>query len=175
MRMKRSIYKPLILVIFFAILLVALSGCNNTAPEEEPEVEEPKIVSVEIDKATIPSDVIVGTLRLTEIELIVKYDNDTEKRIELTEDYIALDSVNKLKKAGQHKINVNYKGFTTFFNITLKSTDSLRYTLHIEGGSIVSVNGEPYDGAAGDVVTETFVKGTIVYIEWNEVPDSEFV
>lgn len=175
MRMKRSIYKPLILVILFAILLVALSGCNNTAPEEEPEVEEPKIVSVEIDKATIPSDVIVGTLRLTEIELIVKYDNDTEKRIELTEDYIALDSVNKLKKAGQHKINVNYKGFTTFFNITLKSTDSLRYTLHIEGGSIVSVNGEPYEGAAGDVVTETFVKGTIVYIEWNEVPDSEFV
>ena len=176
----KKIFK-IVLVIFIICLSVAgfvacgMSQTNNSDGDDSSQnntnenVTEPKAVSAHINESTIPKNVYAGNLDLSVIKLIITYNDSTVKQIDLSEEMIAVSSRSNLDKVGTHNIEVIYsKGLKCYFQITLISKETITYTLTVDGGKPISVNGELVDVNVGldGKFTETYANGTEVVIEW---------
>ena len=98
-----------IVVIFVLVIamLFAFTGC---------EIIQPKITGIEMD-ANGEAAVVDGELNLP--DLIVSYNNGTDKAVKVTADMMSSEDLAKLNTIGTHTISVNYQGETTSFEITI--------------------------------------------------------
>ncbi|MBO4538952.1 MAG: leucine-rich repeat protein [Clostridia bacterium] len=94
----------------------------------------------------------------------------------MSEDYIAVGSRNKLKEIGTKQIDVVYGNCTTSFQIDLLDPTVAVFTLTVEGGVPVSVNGNVPGSTqlTNGVYVAEFTGGTVVVIEWIAENDKTF-
>ena len=169
----------LLLTLSVAFVLFACTLINNGSDNktDDPDASAEKAVeSIRIDASSVPAVSYAGRVRLDEIMLIVSYNDGTQESIAMTEDYIAVSSRNKLSRIGTQQLEVVYGSCTTSFQLDLLDPAVAVFTLVVEGGVPVSVNGEavsvqpPEDG----VYTMQYTGGTVVVISWTEIPNKTF-
>lgn len=100
---------------------VGLTGCNTNVDETDEQV---KIVSIDVLEETIPESLEAGDFDEGNIVLLVKYSDDSEKKIHLTEEYVQSAYKNKLLQTGEHTIWIDYNGFTDTLNINVTMTET---------------------------------------------------
>lgn len=100
--------------------VVGLTACDTNGDTTDEKV---KIVSIDVLEETIPTSVEPGEFDEGNIVLLVKYSDNTEKKIHLTDDYVQEAYKNKLNIEGEHAIWIDYNGFTDVLNIKVEMTD----------------------------------------------------
>lgn len=101
--------------IFFSIItiiIVSLSLFSLTACQEKLDVE-----SIYIKEDTIPQNLRVSELNLSDIILVVIDSEGLESTVALSPTMLSTDSRNKLVNGGEHTITVRYQNKTTTFNL----------------------------------------------------------
>ena len=167
--MKKAI-KILLLITIIGLLALSLIACGANANTEK-ETEQPterKILEVYVDKDTIPESVYVGEVKLTQIMLIVKYEDGETERVALTDEIIDVASQAKLKSVGTQKIGITYQDkYKASFILVILDPNDVKYSLKISGGKPVAVNGSPVSVAGEDNYFEgAYDRGTKVTIDW---------
>ena len=176
---KRYIKIAILLLLTLSVAFV-LFACtlNDTSgkTDENDNTAEQVVESIRIDSSTIPSILYAGRVQLNDIMLIVRYNDGTQESVAMREDYIAVKSRYKLNRIGMQQLEVVYGSCTTSFQLNLLDPAVAVYTLVVEGGVPVSVNGEavnvqpPEDG----VFTQQYTGGTVVVIAWTPIPNKTF-
>lgn len=170
----KKIVRIVILFIIIGLISTLLTAClsnndKNNAGSQTKE-EEAKPVSVHVDKSTIPSGVYAGELNLSEIKVIVSYDDGTKASVPLTRDMIAVGCVNKLDRIGTHNIDVFYSSeLKCSFQIVLVNPESIQYDLVVRGGKPIKIDGVPVSMELEDgIFTGRYDNGTEIVIEWED-------
>lgn len=130
---------------------VGLTGCNTNVDDADEKV---KIVSIDVLEETIPESLEAGDFDEGNIVLLVKYSDNSEKKIHLTEEYVQSAYKNKLLQTGEHTIWIDYNGFTDILNINVTMTETsiaekfqnaVKYA--VEHDSVMTYKESYYDGA----------------------------
>lgn len=174
---KGKLLKIIFAVTAAALLLVfALSACENNTDDDEKNVETEKYVtSVSVDGSTVPTGVFAGQLVTERIMLVVNYSDGTTDRHPLETEDVAVGSRNKLSTSGTHNITVVYEGCTAIFQITLLNPQSVQYTLTVNGGVPVEVDGVAVtETSDGGVFSARYDSGTTVVIDWIDESGKKF-
>ncbi len=175
--MKKHLGK--ISIILLAITLIfAMSACTDTAQQTEDE-KEVEVIAIEIDSSTIPTNAVAGGLDLSAIKAKVYLSNDTITTVDLSVDMVSLNDRNKLYAAGQQIITVIYEGCTTKFQIKLTPAPIEKFTLVVEGGELVAINGKTLTEDEKPQIKDgrfsgEYEKGTILTVKWINVEGYEF-
>ena len=170
----KKIVRTVILFIIIGLIPMLFTACLSNKDNEDNGnqtiEEEAKPISVRVDKTTVPSGVYAGKLNLSEIKIIVSYDDGKEVSMPLTRDMIAVGCVNKLDRIGTHNIDVFYSSdLKCSFQIVLVNPDSIQYDLVIRGGKPVKIDGVPVSmELTNGVFTGRYDNGTEIVIEWED-------
>ena len=179
---KKTLRKFVLCFAIFAMTLVLFACTTGGGTGDGDDVENPNqdktptVSSIAIDSSTVPTSVFAGNVKLTSIKMIVTYTDGTVEEKGLSEEYIAIDSKNKITQPGTHTINVVYQGCMTSFKLVLLNPQAVKCTLTVFGGIPVTVDGEevnevlPSDG----IFTAIYDYGTEVVIEWVEIEGKTF-
>ena len=108
----------LLLVFLTVILIVSMfTACQPSK----------KILSIEVDETTIADAFDVATFDVSQIYLIITYEDEETERISLSSTMIKAEDKVKLRVPGTHTITVTYKQRTTTFTLTLKEGIAGKY------------------------------------------------
>ena len=179
---KKTLRKFVLCFAIFAITLILFActagGENNNGDgvENPDEDKTPTVSSIAIDSQTVPTSVFAGNVKLTSIKMIVTYSDGTTEEKGLSEEFIAIDSKNKISQPGTHTINVVYQGCMTSFKLVLLNPQAVKCTLTVFGGIPIMVDGEevnetlPSDG----IFSAIYDYGTEIVIEWVPIEGKTF-
>ena len=176
---KRYIKVAILLLLALSVALVlfacTLNGGTDKTGDNEGDTEK-VVESIRIDSLSVPTTLYAGRVQLSEIMLIVTYSDGTQESIPMSKDYIAVKSRNKLDSIGTQQLEVVYGSCTTSFQLDLLDPTIATYTLSVEGGVPVSVNGEPVTVQApdGGVYYGRYTGGTVVVIAWTAIDNKTF-
>ena len=95
--MTKVFSKVLLIVPLFAILLL-ITGCFLT-----------NIEKVEL-KTDLSGEICVNDFKLSDLELLVTYDDRSINYVPVSEDMVSSEDLAKLKTVGIHTFTINYKG-----------------------------------------------------------------
>lgn len=130
--------RKVVLFLFVLVTSLTLVACNLTEGTDEPSITG---ISVNVDD--IQGDFLLDVFDLSDVRLIVSYDDGSTATINLTEAMISSQDIQRLDGAGTHTITVTYGEQTTTFTITLtEPLDGLAvtllaiYELGVEAGEI---------------------------------------
>ncbi len=130
--------RKVVLFLFVLFSSLTLVACNLTEGTDEPSITG---ISVNVDD--IQGDFLLDVFDLSDVRLIVSYDDGSTATINLTEAMISSQDIQRLDGAGTHTITVTYGEQTTTFTITLtEPLDGLAvtllaiYELGVEAGEI---------------------------------------
>ena len=174
--MKRILRISAIVLLFVAISITFFACSNNSqSTNEEEESPTKTVVSVSIDKLSIPDNLYAGRPILTSIKMNVTYSDGTYEIVNLSDEYLTVQSKNKLSIPGQQNLEVIYEQCRASFSLYLLDPEDVTYSLTVTGGVITSVDNVPLNHrhVNGDHV-QRYNKGTVVTIEWIEEEGERF-
>lgn len=117
--MNKKVFILIILVLFLSILC-ACSKEPSKEKEKDPD-EGKEIVSISVDKNTIPEFIDIDEFDLSVIKVIVEYSDSTTREMPLKEDMIDEDTLELLKKGATKRVTITYKEeFACTANIATK-------------------------------------------------------
>ena len=179
----KKVFRVLAILFVVTLIVAVATACTIGGNGDKTDDEKPerKVISVSVDKNTIPVGAYSGDVRLSQITLLVMYDeldedgNNVVEKVALAEEYLGAGCAAKLKLKGMQKIDVVYENCKCSFNVYLLDPDDVNVNLTIEGGRPISVDGvkitQTFDG---DVYSGYFAKGSTVTINWNEIEGKVF-
>lgn len=101
---------------FLIILLLVVSSCSS------PDTEETKkVISISFDTGNVEENVSIDAFKISDVSMIIAYDNNTVETKPLTLDMLSETEKAKLQTEGFHTITVSYQGCSNSFSVTLKS------------------------------------------------------
>lgn len=131
--MKKEVVKNLILrILLMAVIInvITLLGCFSYNLRAE---------SIAIDEATVPNEVTVDDLNLSDIKLLVTRVDGSIDSVSITKDMLTTDSLKKLKTIGYHNIYIRYDGKYAVLSINVvEKYSNVTITFESNGGTKVS-------------------------------------
>ena len=157
---------PFILILVSVLLSVFFCACVKKTEEGE----EIKLVSIEVDDSTVPTDAVKGSVDVTKIQLILTYSNNQQSRMTIDSSMLKEESLAKLNEVGTHVFTVVFQQKTAKFQMEIHDSSYVYYTLRIYGGIPTYINNKklinsislPESGYYENVYQE----GTVVTIQW---------
>lgn len=80
---------------------------------------EPEVVDFSFDLSNLEDEVNVKTFNLNDIKLRLKFNGSKDVLIDLSEEMISIEDLNKFKQTGIHQIAVTYRGITNILEIKM--------------------------------------------------------
>lgn len=173
----KKVLKSTVLIILLILLATAFLACGGNTNDDKT-ADERTINSIDIDTSALPQSITVGSLDLSVIKVVIYYSDNTKESVSLTEDMISLSDKQKLNTAGTQTINVIYNDlYSKKFQIKLVEQGTKYYTLTVDGGYPVEINGEQIQNPVvkEGVFAEEFSEGTKIKIIWKRIDNQEFV
>lgn len=173
--MKR-ILRLFFMAVLVAIVCATLVACSTkTSTGDEHEETTKTVTSVSVDKSTIPTNMRAGSAVLTAVKLLVTYDNGEKETVYLSNEYLTVQSRNKLLSPGLQTLEVIYEQCTCSFTIYLLDPNDVYYNLTVNGGIPTRVGEQTVSVTATDrIYTNSYKKGTEITIEWLEESGKQF-
>lgn len=156
-------------MIFLLFTLFVLTSCV-----------EGQVVAIEVDEASIPENIIIGTFDITDLKLIVTKSNNQTTTIPVKISMINATDYAKLQEIGTHDIEIVYQNVKTKVTITIKAPnmEDIEAVLQADLASIiipetmVDLFKLPLQGANGSEITwetaspylEVATNGTITLV-----------
>ena len=110
-------YTKFLLITFVILFSSILTSC--VIPPVTTPNEERTMIGISVDNTTVPTQVILGSLDITTIDLAISYDDGLTEYIDLNLSMISLEDLDKLSTVGNHFINITYNGFSTVLNLNI--------------------------------------------------------
>lgn len=160
----------------FACTSAGGNNGNSDNSDDTDKNQTPTVSSIAIDASTVPTSVFAGTVKLPSIKMIITYSDGTRETKGLSQEFIAIDSKNKINQPGTHTINVVYEGCMTSFKLVLLNPQAVKYTLTIYGGVPTMVDGENvnFNLPASGIFSAIYDYGTEIVVEWVEIEGKTF-
>jgi len=117
-------YKPtfrFLHLLMLVLLSVSFFACNNSSEELIPQLE-----SIKIDDKLLMESYDIDTFELSEMLLVLHYDDGSTLKIPITPDMINQVDLELLKTPGTHVITIEYDNFQT--TVSIKMTYSVLVT-----------------------------------------------
>jgi uncharacterized repeat protein (TIGR02543 family) len=105
-------FPKLIKYLIMCIVFLFISACTA-------KPKEPMLVSIQVDSSTVTEDLDVDDFDLSDILIVLNFSDGTSSKIPLSSSMLSNTDIQKLSMIGTHTISVNYKTFSTSFNINL--------------------------------------------------------
>ena len=129
--------------------VVALSTVSLTSCGEK------EIVSVEVNEATVPAEIIQGTLdsELAKIKLVATLEDGSTVSIDVTKDMISASDLEKLADIGTHRITIVYEGHEIQVKLTIVEDEEVvqltDITLSLENANVEVAYGAAHTALTG--------------------------
>jgi hypothetical protein len=116
-----------ILIFYVITCLLLLSGCKKKKVEESPKIATSIFVQSENDIVTLDLE----EFRLSDLKVLVKYNDDSEEVIPVTIDMITQADFGKLFTTGEHFVTIKYANLEVAAIIEVTSKKGLQNRLPI--------------------------------------------
>ncbi|MFA6866303.1 MAG: leucine-rich repeat protein [Clostridia bacterium] len=173
----KKVIKSTVIFVILLMLSMALVACGENNASDNNTTDVKTISSIAIDASGLPSTVVIGNLDLSSVKVKIYYVDGTTEDKSITEDMVSIEDRPNLVKAGTQTINVIYEGFSSKFTIKLVESPVINYTLVVEGGYPVEVDGVQVSKPilVDGIFSATYLQKTKVTISWERVEGQEFV
>jgi len=102
--------------IFVIMLLFIITGCN-----------EPSVVDIKLSEDNIKQD--INDFNISDITLTVTYDDNTVNIVNVTNEMLSIEDLDKLNVVGKHDIKINYLDKVITLNINLTNYYEVTFIL----------------------------------------------
>jgi maltose-binding protein MalE len=163
--------KRILISLLLSLIMLTLTGCSMFGEEKIVEVE---IKTVILDDSTREDSYLIGSFALSDLTLIVAYDNETFINVTVTEDMVSASDLDKLNSVGTHIIDVYYEGFNTSITIFIKDDFTVKlmsiYETGTEAGAITNMTYKEWvdsvQGPQGEMGKEVLFQVKDDFVSW---------